>query len=336
MNPQRTTPRREAFTLIEILVVIAIIGILVAALLPAFGTVRTKARMAQGNAQFLALDQGLESFRGEQALGGAYPPSASDNPEAFQVIKNPQERRTGGAGGIRIAGAHLLGHALIGADQLGPPGFRDLDRDGLWWNDTHDNDKGLYELDINTGDEAQSRYGGAGFVDDKMKETAKSLKDLEDKGLVVNLDSVANIAADQKVFVDPWDMPILYYNANSYNKRLISEAGKPGVFRQEDNGGITGTVNGSTNQTGLDFGPGPVNGQFHAIANAKAPLPTDPVDDVLDLPVYDETFARFIIDAGTKTRPTPVNRQKYLLISAGVDGRYGTSDDITNWKQREN
>ena len=35
-----------------------------------------------------------------------------------------------------VSGAHLLYQALVGADGLGTPGFKDIDRDGTWWDDT--------------------------------------------------------------------------------------------------------------------------------------------------------------------------------------------------------
>ena len=113
MTVDRKTSRRNAFTLVEIMVVIAIIGLLVAVLLPAFGAVRTKARYSQVAAQFGALDTGLEMFRGEDDLGGTYPPSASDNPVDRQLIADPK----GSQGDeVRICGAQLLVHAMTSVD----------------------------------------------------------------------------------------------------------------------------------------------------------------------------------------------------------------------------
>ena len=46
---------------------------------------------------------------------------------------------------------------------------------------------------------------------------------------------------------------------------------------------------------------------------------------------FHHTFADFILDGKVAARPTPVNKDGYLLISAGADGVYGSEDDITNW-----
>ena len=352
MEMNRRASAQGAFTLTEVMVVIAIIGLLLAVLLPSVTVVKNRARRTRAVAQFAALERGLEMFRSEQSLGATLPPSTGDDPELAdrQLIANPKLSRpdgenNGGTDPIRIAGAHLLVHAMMGADGLGTPGFNDFgtgtaDRDGVWSNDTNDTwsgapgqASGAYALDPETGTVAHPRYGGAGYVDEKMKQRAVSLNDLTDRGIVQNLGTVTDLATDELLFVDPWDMPILSYRASAVSVRMLGdEAAGPGIFWQEDNGVITGTANGLVNHVGLDFGAGPVAGEFfHPIYNAKAPEPIPPVDDILQTAAYDNSFARFELDPSVRARVTPVRKDSYLLISAGKDARYGTKDDITNW-----
>lgn len=342
MRIQRTRAPSGAFTLVELLVVMAIIGILVAILLPTVGHVRSSAQVAQASSQLSALDTGLEAFRAEQSLGGSYPPSAGDTPDNPHKIADPTNLSAMADPDIWIAGAHLLVHAMLGADLLGPPGFVDLNRDGRWSDDTHAGQKGAYELD----DDAQTlraRYGGSGFVSDKMKEQVLTLRELVDTGKIVNWDSqFENTAtADQFVFVDPWDHPILYYKANKAARRMTTGGGEePGIYRQEDNAVITGSTGTVLPGDGADFGASKdQHGHTHLIAEVPAgavPLKVDldaGVNTILTMDEYEDSFTRFILNRKSRSRNEPVRKDSYLLIGAGPDSVYGTQDDVTNWSR---
>ncbi len=352
MNIRVLEARRRAFSLVEMMVVIAIIGLLVAALLPAFSTVRNKAKVTQTAAIYSALDTGMRSFQAESALGGTLPPSHSDNPANRQLIANPKLRGGLGNNGVAevtITGAHLLAQAMVGADGLFAPGFKDTGsnggRDGRWWNDTHDNAGGIYEIDTTTFQPKFPRYGG-GYVSDEIREKMRSLNDLDEVGLIANSEELLlnSAASDELMFVDPWDAPVLYYKANKAAINIVTAGNTRGIFDQEDNGLITGTFGGDgLSYNGFDFGSGAetVGGAvvFHDIAKIELAEPLPELlggPDIQNDPRFDKTFTRFVFDPSQKARNKPFRADSYLLISAGPDSRYGTNDDIVNWTRADN
>ncbi len=141
------------------------------------------------------------------------------------------------------------------------------------------------------------------------------------------------------MFTDPWGTPILYYRASSASVRIVAEetSNKPGIFRQEDNGLITGTEGGPLPAEGIDFGAGKVNNRYHAIStipDLPTGVPQTQIATIQADAAFDDSFVRFILDPSVKARPTPVKKSDYLLISAGPDARFGTDDDVTNWTRK--
>ncbi len=349
MNATNRT-NRKGFTLIELMVVIGIIAVLAGLLIPAFSAVTTSAGNVATQATISVLERGLESYRGELALGGVYPPSHSDNPLNILghiQIKNPLlENADATVDGI--TGANLLVYALSGADQLGTPGFNDINNDGTWWDDlTSDPGAGgAYELSAEDREPLVARYPGVGvtFVDEPTQNGIRTFEQLEKDGIIPDPGDLLTGVPEQPMFTDKWSRPILYYRANRGGRRMITDPGGDlGVYDHRDNGVITGTNSGGmSGLSGIDFGPGEngTENRLHSIGWTELPV-ADPdrdnngVQDIVSQPTYNETMERFILNTSVTQRNEPVNRDSFLLISAGVDAIYGTSDDIVNWTREQ-
>ncbi len=323
---RRNQTQTRAFTLIELMVVIAIIGLLVGLLLPAIKAATTAAKNTGTKATFQAIDAALEAFKGHSSLGGSYPPSASDHTTRYGYVMDPV---AGATGQILASGANLLVFALQGADALGTAGFIDLPAtgNGVWWDDVND----AYE--VTAGVAVQTRYDS--FAGSDLQETATSINQMFNEGTVVETGSaVVDEAGHLPVYADNFGRPILYYRARRAAPVMITNPGNQiGIYDQRDNQAFTGSSGGSV-ADGLDFGAG----VDHLIAFTLYPS-IDPAVSDLGSGSYGAgmggggTFEQFIWDSNVTARNVPNRRETYLLISAGADARYGTSDDVTNWSR---
>ncbi|NLX14329.1 MAG: prepilin-type N-terminal cleavage/methylation domain-containing protein [Phycisphaerales bacterium] len=366
---------RTAFTLIELMVVVGIIGLLVAIVVPAISTARDQARATVTQATIGVLETGLEMYRAETRLDGDYPPSVYTS-IALNPFKPRNPHSSNPNSRIQVSGANLLVWGLAGADLLGTPGFRNLDRVpdryGGWLSDTGQN--GLYR--IQNGQPAISRSGP--FVDvSKIKMSKPQV--LNDDSLMFSIPAARNMVAVHEgvvrsySFLDAFDQPILYYKANpgapymvdagntllshgDYGKYQVDTSDPKtqryiptgvykryiptGVYNLLDNAPVTGIVNnaGSSVVQGMDFGAGQVStAAYHWLANLGAQLsggafrydgiPGSFAHTVRNPNINPQIGMR---QAGTGVF-RPHNADKFILLSAGKDGIFGTGDDIANF-----
>jgi type II secretory pathway pseudopilin PulG len=335
-NPQskiQNPKYASGFSLVELLTVVGIIALLIGILLPALSNARTEAKRGTTKAMVGSLERGLEMFHGDF---DAYPdstyrrtngdhrldpivkwmarPDPNDTPE-----DTPVEKRW-------LSGAHWLARAMIGHDGLG------LDYSARTLEDTTAYNEQVFNTDASGGRPAlgdlrkrrQPYYEAKGnFAGDHLAKLTTSVG--------------AGPQTRRIVLLDSFGFPIIYYRANPRAQEPFAldalvgttppgKAGDPaGVYTHEDNVAITGV---STDK-GWAF-----NGQPHGLGDfgwdgttltAKA--------STNDRKGY--SFVGFLHNTAIQQQSgtiKPVKETSYLLISAGPDGVYGTTDDVTNFK----
>lgn len=329
--------RRGAFTLLELLAVVGIIGLLVALLVPAVSAIRTNAKRTATSSTLNALATGLEVFKADQRVGGAYPPSFTDNGSDKRVsnpYKGPLYQGFGNR--IEITGAGLLVWALAGPDRLGSAGFRKVRPASDEWSDDTDNDfrgssalDGLYALyPSGHAKEGQPVYPRSGpYVD--IEKTQMTPYNERLRSFISKAESDARrgqALPDRRypTFLDSFGFPILYYRADPAGQKLADrdqfDPSQPpqgrGIYHWLDNQAL---VSGAS---ALQLRPGADRHQ----------LEWDPNSSDVNNPPQPRFFQGYIRNNDVKAKLAPQKADSFLLITAGEDGVYGTGDDIANFQ----
>jgi prepilin-type N-terminal cleavage/methylation domain-containing protein len=312
--------RRAGLTMVEMLVVVAIIAILVGILIPAATMVRKTAKNVKQKAQFTAIDLGLAAFKNDY---GDYPPSLW------------WDSTSSTAGARDYCGAQKLAEAMVGWDLLG------FHPNSAWRADGLDVSGGAMSYDparargdangdgiVDTLAERRDRYVELEVANAfRLGQSAPGRGDglfLDGGGAGTQLAENTYVLCDvfevpgRRVLLSDGSMvspgtPILYYKANTASKTMVDPTATinatqadQSIYRARDNAVLV-------NLRCVADGMKPLaNREAHPLANWN-------------------TFYELIRDPKVQTQPWPYRPDSYILISAGYDGLYGTADDITNF-----
>lgn len=315
--------RPNAFTLVELLVVIAVIALLIGILVPAVNGVRNQAKKSVTQTTIASIEAALETFKADQRIGGAYPPSGSDWIARGSLrVKNPYKNIGGGGNDISITGAGLLYWALVGADGLGCPGFKPTrSSTTLWAQDTDIDAGGAYEMVDRGGGVREPRVTRSGpYLNTSRVKT--SVFNQQDGHFEIPAEAQTE-HADRwyPMILDGFGFPILYWRADvagqviaGNNPDGTNAQGLRGTYHWADNselvtGNIALKLRATATTHRLNFGGGdPLGGGGLG------------------------QFEQYIKDEKIQARNQAVRPDSYILVSPGIDGIYGSGDDIANFK----
>jgi prepilin-type N-terminal cleavage/methylation domain-containing protein len=348
--------RCRAFTLIELLTVIAIIALLMSILLPALGQARDQAKVVKTKGAMAGMGAGLELFRteNEAECRGGYPPSTL----ADDATQSGKEAFTDS-----IYGAQWLVRYLMGKDLRGYVPLRNVPKN-CWGTDGWEQ-KGWYD---NPGDNDFPANAKTPFSRVGPYLNAEGVKTRLTKDITgCNSTYAGGNTGNNPVFIDSFEMPIVYYAADATQSSKSdasiattelpqppdNKIGYRGIYNFGDNvlftGGCTCVLGTCSCLDPWDYGGGigplaftkdyeqtpPKNAGGRvdwagAIETGKV-ASTDFPAYILNRSVYEASRPKA---NETPRSAVPQNKDKFLLISPGKDGQFGTSDDICNFDRQ--
>ena len=331
----KTLEKNRGFTIVELLTVMSIIIILISLLVPAMNKARIFAKEVMQKNQFKAIGTAVEMYRNEFE---EYPESSYDDSTTVPGTT------------FAYCGAMKLAEAVLGQDLVGfhpYSRFRSdyLDGQGNVLYDTDPTDGTLpndYNLELREGpylDVGSANahrlwnvYGGPG----SDTSPPQNLGGFSSMAFVI-LDvytRVDNFSAAGKSYIG---MPVLYYRANTNgigHPHFVNDDPMQGpapipplnpstasslYYNYQDNDMLV--------QMGMPWNPAGLPHQMDSrgLNTGKNP----PLDQSSAYFFYHDTYDKNVPLATGR----PHNPDSFILLSAGYDGEYGTSDDITNFPQ---
>ncbi len=284
--------KKTGMTLVELLVVLGIIALLVGILIPALTIVQKTARETKQRALFSAIDLALTAYKNDF---GDYPPS--DLTTDFGGYCGAQ-KMTEAVLGWDLLGFHPKSawradglDMTGGAGSYDPAQTRDNNNDGV--PDTFDERKGPY---LESASDNVFKLGNTATRQGLFQNTVDLAPDTYVICDVFGKQKIRQLNGETVTA----GAPILYYRANTSEKTIM------GIYNPHDNNALVQVKELADNR-----------------GDGRHPLGWEDND-------Y-KYFYDYIIDPKIEARAWPYKPDSYILISAGADGIYGTSDDIRNF-----
>ncbi len=317
--------KTSAFTIVELLTVMAVIAILIGLLVPALGLVKDFAKEIEQKAQLHGIEVAIDMFTPNSGYG-TYPPSDENG-----LDLNPPAAL--GLDPAAYGGAQKLADALVGQDLLGyhpRSGFRS----DLMGFDTLGNPQQVYN--VGTRQNLEARVGP--FID---LENANAFRMGDIYRNIVSPLPGGTFFAGSYVLCDVFakkrtgmgvqgsityggmktGMPLLYYRART-------------EYYEQD----FGVVQSPGGPDGIDDDVYYYRDNMHTLAlghpeyGPALPHILDGSNNAADW----QRFEEMILNDKITTMRRPYRANSFILISAGKDGLYGTGDDVTNVTKTKN
>ncbi|MGD0572176.1 MAG: hypothetical protein ABSB11_04065 [Sedimentisphaerales bacterium] len=337
--------RRIGFTIIELLTVMSIIVILISLLAPALNRVRRYATDVKQKAQFHSIAIALDMFNADF---DGYPDS-----NAIDDM------------GYNYCGAMRLAEALVGQDLKGFNPSSKFERQGFPnsagsltpWDGMPYPPYNSYGVTTGATLAPSDGISGSAHYNANLRSrkmylelehsNAYMLKDIYDSGTILNAAAGISVGPTATSF-DPntyvlcdsynrvtnkttgkkMGMPILYYRADQAKYLFPTSSTPPSTMKGTmSDGAYFYTYNFYDNQALIQMGmPWTSNIYVHPLASTGTTI-----DGFVIGNTCPQTFYNIIRDPKISSGDKPYRANSYILMSAGFDGQYGSSDDIYNF-----
>lgn len=326
---------RPAFSLIELLTVVAIISLLIAILVPSLAAARDQARRTKVASLLSAIDRGLEMFAADF---GQYPDSSNPTGKHLRTDPIVGWPDVDGSGippidNVRLTGAHWLARAMAGHDLNGVDAAGHGVGNGRYSSLTYNS---LLNPDPNTGRPGTHAARKGPYLDIKFFARDNDREKFPGPIDTSNAKNTFRFQPTKRMLVydESFGSPVLYYRANTKacnpfcrtgrgDDRMGSPSGDQlGMYCHQDNSKIAGDDQWQELNYGWDFAGTGQRQRLYTFGVQTGQRDVEP-----------GSFIAYMQNpAAPGNLITPHHPDRFILVTAGKDGLFGTDDDVNNFK----